>query len=72
MALKKTPGTTGTAASSAADAPPSTDTDKDFHVLHSSAETESDTYWSQCWGLLRHLPNLHDAALFLAQTGGRL
>jgi len=72
MALKTTPGTTGAAASSAADAPPWTDTDKDFHTLHRSAEPQSDTYWAQRWGLVRHLPKLHDAALFLVQIGGQL
>ena len=30
------------------------------------------TYWAERWGLVRHLPTLHDAALFLAQIGGRL
>lgn len=72
MALKTTSGTTGTAASSAADAPPSTDTNKDFHVLHSSAETQSETYWAQRWGLVRHLPKLHDTWLFVAQIGERM
>ena len=30
------------------------------------------TYWAERWGLVRYLPTLHDAALFLAQIGGRL
>lgn len=30
------------------------------------------TYWVERWGLVRYLPSLHDAALFLAQIGGRL
>ena len=30
------------------------------------------TYWAERWGLVRYLPSLHDAALFLAQIGGRL
>lgn len=72
MALKTTPGTTGAAASSAADAPPSTDTDKDFHTLHRSAEPQSDPYWAQRWGLVRHLPKLHDAAQVVAQIGERM
>ena len=32
----------------------------------------SPTYWAERWGLVRYLPSLHDAALFLAQIGGRL
>lgn len=72
MALKTTPGTTGAAASSAADAPPSTDTDKDFHTLHRSAEPQSDTYWAQRWGLVCHLHKLHDTWLFVAQIGERM
>ena len=72
MALNKTPGTTGAAALSAADAPHSTDTDKDFHTLHRSAEPQSDPYWAQRWGLVRHLPKLHDAAQVVAQIGERM
>ena len=30
------------------------------------------TYWAERWGLVRYLPTLHDAALFLAQIWGRL
>lgn len=30
------------------------------------------TYWAERWGLVRYLPTLHDAALFLAQIGGRV
>jgi hypothetical protein len=30
------------------------------------------TYWTERWGLVRNLPTLHHAALFLAQIGGRL
>jgi hypothetical protein len=30
------------------------------------------TYWAERWGLVRYLPTLHDAALFLVQIGGRL
>lgn len=28
------------------------------------------TYGTERWGLVRYLPTLHDAALFLAQIGG--
>ncbi len=30
------------------------------------------SYWAERWGLVRYLPTLHDAALFLAQIRGRL
>lgn len=30
------------------------------------------TYWAERWGLVRYLPTLHDAGLFLAKIGGRL
>ena len=43
------------------------------HRLHRRAEHGSaDTFWAERWGLVRYLPSLHDAALFLAQIGGRL
>ena len=43
------------------------------HRLHSvTAPGGNTTYWAERWGLVRYLPSLHDAALFLAQTGGRL
>jgi hypothetical protein len=43
------------------------------HRLHSvTAPGGSTTYWAERWGLARYLPSLHDAALFLAQIGGRL
>lgn len=29
------------------------------------------TYWAERWGLVRELPTVHDAELFLAQIGGR-
>ena len=38
---------------------------KDFHTLHSSA-------YAQRWGLVRHLPKLHDAAQVVAQIGERM
>ena len=43
------------------------------HHLHSVAASDgTTTYWAERWGLVRYLPSLHDAALFLAQIGGRL
>jgi len=43
------------------------------HRLHRRAELGSaETFWVERWGLVRYLPSLHDAALFLAQIGGRL
>jgi len=43
------------------------------HTLHRTDPTDGPvTYWAERWGLVRHLPTLHDAALFLAQIGGRL
>ncbi len=42
------------------------------HHLHRVAASDgTTTYWAERWGLVRHLPSLHDAALFLAQIGGR-
>ena len=72
MAQQTTPGTTCVAASSAAGTPSSTDSDKDFHALHSSAEPKNDTYWAERWSLGRHLPKLHDAALLVVLIGGRM
>ena len=43
------------------------------HALHSiTSPNGNTTYWAERWGLVRYLPSLHDAALFLAQIGGRL
>ena len=43
------------------------------HHLHRVAAPDGTTaYWAERWGLARYLPTLHDAALFLAQIGGRL
>ncbi|WP_144729182.1 hypothetical protein [Extensimonas perlucida] len=43
------------------------------HSLHRVAAPDGTTaYWAERWGLARYLPSLHDAALFLAQIGGRL
>ena len=43
------------------------------HHLHSvTSKDGTTTYWAERWGLVRYLPSLHDAALFLAQIGGRL
>lgn len=35
-------------------------------------ENKEPTYYAERWGLVRWLPTLHDAAMFLAQIGGRL
>lgn len=72
MALNKTPGITAAAASSAADAPHSSETEQDSHAQHSGAMPEGETYWTQRWGLVRHLPKLHDTWLFVAQIGERM
>ncbi|WP_143435774.1 hypothetical protein [Hydrogenophaga sp. IBVHS2] len=43
------------------------------HALHRTDPADGEvTYWAERWGLVRHLPTLHDAAQFLAQIGGRL
>lgn len=43
------------------------------HRLHHvTAPDGTGLYWAERWGLVRYLPSLHDAALFLAQIGGRL
>lgn len=43
------------------------------HTLHRTDPTDGPvTYWAERWGLVRFLPTLHDAALFLAQIGGRV
>jgi hypothetical protein len=43
------------------------------HALHRTDPADGPaTYWAERWGLVRHLPTLHDAALFLARIGGRL
>ncbi|MFC7462616.1 hypothetical protein [Hydrogenophaga defluvii] len=43
------------------------------HTLHRTDPADGPvTYWAERWGLVRYLPTLHDAALFLAQIGGRL
>jgi hypothetical protein len=42
------------------------------HLNHVTSRDGTATYWAERWGLVRHLPTLHDAALFLAQIGGRL
>ena len=83
MTQKKTPDPTK-AESSAPNTAQFIATDKDFHALRSAyaqqnhhlhSVTTKDgttTYWAERWGLVRYLPTLHDAALFLAQIGGRL
>jgi hypothetical protein len=43
------------------------------HTLHLTDPADGQvTYWAERWRLERHLPTLHDAALFLTQIGGRL
>lgn len=43
------------------------------HALHRTDPADGPvTYWAERWGLVRYLPTLHDAALFLTQIGGRL
>jgi len=83
MTPKKTPDPTK-AESSAPNTAQSTATSEEFntlrsayaqqgHHLHSVAVPDgTTTYWAERWGLVRYLPSLHDAALFLAQIGGRL
>ena len=83
MTTKKTPDPT-IAESSAPNTAQSTARDTDFHALRSAyaqqghhlhSVTSKDgttTYWAERWGLVRYLPSLHDAALCLAQIGGRL
>lgn len=40
------------------------------HSLHRTDPSDGVvTYWAERWGLVRYLPTLHDAALFLAQIG---
>jgi len=83
MTPKKTPDPTKAESSAPNTAQPIA-TDKDFHALRSAfaqrghhlqsvaAPDGTTTYWAERWGLVRYLPSLHDAALFLAQIGGRL
>ena len=83
MTQKKTPDPTK-AESSAPNTAQSIATGKDFHALRSAfaqqghhlhsiaAPNGTTTSWAERWGLVRYLPSLHDAALFLAQIGGRL
>ena len=83
MTPKKTPDPTK-AESSAPNTAQSIATSEEFktlrsafsqqgHHLHSvTSKDGATTYWAERWGLLRYLPSLHDAALFLAQIGGRL
>ncbi|QMV74464.1 hypothetical protein HS961_17390 [Comamonas piscis] len=84
MPLKNTSGTACAAASSTTINAQLTDTDQEFHALHSAfaqqgrclhssaAPDGSTAYWAERWGLVRYLPSLHDAALLLAQIGGQL
>ncbi len=43
------------------------------HALHCSHPMDGPVaYWVERWGLVRYLPTLHDAGLFLAKIGGSL
>jgi hypothetical protein len=43
------------------------------HTLHRTDPADGRvTYWAERWGMVRHLPTLQDAALFLAKIGGRV
>lgn len=43
------------------------------HTLHRTDPKDGPvTYWAERWGLMRYLPTLHDADVFLAKIGGRL
>ena len=46
--------------------------ERGHHLNHVTSPDGTTTYWAERWGLVRYLPTLHDAALFLAQIGGRL
>ena len=35
-------------------------------------DSKEPTFYAERWGMVRWLPTLHDAAMFLAQIGGRL
>lgn len=41
--------------------------ERNFH-----ADDTTPTYYAERWGMVRWLPTLHDAAMFLARLGGRL
>lgn len=72
MTQKKTPDPTK-AESSAPNIAQFIATREEFNALHSVKSKDGTTiYWAERWGLVRYLPSLHDAALFLAQIGGRL
>ena len=42
------------------------------HLNHVTSPDGTTIYWAERWGLVRYLPSLHDAALFLARIGGWL
>lgn len=43
------------------------------HALYRTSTVDgAATYYAERWGLVRWLPTLQDAAMFLAQIGGRL
>ena len=47
-------------------------TQRGHRLNHVTNPDGTATYWAERSGLVRYLPTLHDAALFLAQIGGRL
>ncbi|MCE1194226.1 MAG: hypothetical protein LWW96_18940 [Acidovorax sp.] len=43
------------------------------HALHRvNNPNGTQTFWAERWGLVRYLPSLQDATLFLARIGGRV
>lgn len=43
------------------------------HALHRTYPNDgAGAYWAERWGLVRYLPTINTALLFLEQTGGRL
>ena len=64
-AIQKTDSTDFTALRAAA-------AQRGHHLNHVTSPDGTTTYWAERWGLVRFLPSLHVAALFLAQIGGRL
>lgn len=43
------------------------------HALHRTDPADGPvTYWAERWGLVRYLPSIDTARLFLEQIGGRL
>ena len=79
MTQKKTPGTTEATPSAI---PESNSADftalqaafaqRGHHLNRVTSPNGTTAYWAERWGLVRYLPTLHDAGLFLAQIGGRV